>query len=252
MRVSMWPMADMAYGTMSRMADEQIVDVTYRGLVIGERLRLRPLDALAAHIEYASPMPVGTELVVVGEGGVRLPVRVARVHERHDGATEPAGMRVAASAPEVIWPWWSRDQAPTTPVVRETPLASEPVEEAAIAADAGEPGVAADPELAASEPMEPERHHASESEPTEAEAATVEPAGAVVEASGELMVADAVLPEASVSDAEPVASQASESAAEPEVSEAAPEEPAPSRRAKTLTGPESVRGKRGRGKRRRR
>jgi len=111
------------------MADEMFVNVTYRGLVMGERLRLRPIDAASAHVEHSAPMPVGTELVVVSDGEVRTVVRVAQVHEQHEAATEPRGMRVIAQAARGAAPWWHGEDA--EPEAEEAQAAiAEPVAEA--------------------------------------------------------------------------------------------------------------------------
>lgn len=76
------------------MAGEQFVDVTYRGLELGKRLRLSPLGPGSAHVEHSTPMPVGTELVITSEGGPGIPVRVMEVHEPVAGADHVPGMRV--------------------------------------------------------------------------------------------------------------------------------------------------------------
>jgi hypothetical protein len=147
---------------------EQFVDVTYRGLEVGHRLKLTDFGPHTAYLELATPMPVGSAIELVDDDGGALTARVVRVHEQVAGADLPPGMRIhVAEVPGWWQPLVGRDDpsipepatrppeppaeaaapeppaaAPEQPVVAEQPPAAE---EPPAAEKGGEDGVVAEP-----------------------------------------------------------------------------------------------------------
>lgn len=119
------------------MAGEVFVDVTYRGLELGRRLKLREVGPSTAYLEHGTPMPVGSQVVLATDDGLAIPVVVVRVHEQVAGAEMPPGMRVQASDLDgAAASWWrdlvSRDdpQIPeqeVAPMRRAKPLEPPPM-----------------------------------------------------------------------------------------------------------------------------
>jgi hypothetical protein len=111
---------------MAEMAGEVFVDVTYRGLELGRRLKLREVGPSTAYLEHGTPMPVGAQVLLSVGDGLSIPVTVVRVHEQVAGAEMPPGMRVQASGLEgAAAAWWrdlvSRDD-PQIPEVEAAPM----------------------------------------------------------------------------------------------------------------------------------
>lgn len=114
---------------------EAFVDVTYRGLDVGARLKLTDFGPETGYLEMSRPLPVGAILDIATDEGHALRVAVLRVHEQVAGAEMPPGMRVRlvrsdGGAAE----WWAaraeRDDPaiPTPPPPpKATPLAVETV-----------------------------------------------------------------------------------------------------------------------------
>ncbi|HEY8238450.1 MAG TPA: hypothetical protein VIF63_03355 [Candidatus Limnocylindrales bacterium] len=80
------------------MAAETFVDIAYRGIELGRRHRLCEVGPRTAYVEHPTPMPVGSRLELLADGGVALAVEVVRIHEQVAGATRAPGMRVQAPA----------------------------------------------------------------------------------------------------------------------------------------------------------
>jgi hypothetical protein len=139
------------------MGSEVFVDVTYRGLELGRRLKLREVGPSTAYLEHGTPMPVGSLVVLATDEGLSIPVQVVRVHEQVAGADMPPGMRVQATGLEgSAASWWrelvSRDdpQIPeleVAPMRRPKPLEPPPM--------APPPPVAAGPTEAPEAPPPP-------------------------------------------------------------------------------------------------
>lgn len=119
------------------MAGEVFVDVTYRGLELGRRLKLREVGPSTAYLEHGTPMPVGAEVVLATDEGLSIPVTVVRVHEQVAGAEMPPGMRVQVSGLDGTAAGWWRGmvscddpQIPeleVAPMRRPKPLAPPPM-----------------------------------------------------------------------------------------------------------------------------
>jgi hypothetical protein len=102
------------------MGQDAFVDVAYRGLELGRRLKLSEVGPRTAYIEHGTPMPVGAGLVIRTDAGLTIPVVVIRVHEQVAGADMPPGMRVRTEALEGAESGWWREL-----VTREDPVIPE-------------------------------------------------------------------------------------------------------------------------------
>lgn len=85
---------------------DAFVDVSYRGLEVGRRLRIRAFSRDAAYVEAPLPMPVGTPVELAIDNGMRIPAVVARVHEQVGGSDRPPGMRVQPTLDDAARAWW--------------------------------------------------------------------------------------------------------------------------------------------------
>ena len=90
---------------------EDFVDVTWRGLEVARKARLRAIapggrPSGTGHLEHGTPMPIGTALVVTTAAGQTLGATVTAVREQIGGRTEPPGMDVAIVASGEAAAWW--------------------------------------------------------------------------------------------------------------------------------------------------
>lgn len=90
-----------------RPMSESFVDLSYRGLALGKRIKLTQVRADAGWLELPAPMPIGTVIGIATEDGVMIEARVAEVHEQVTGRERPPGMRVVpAFEAEAARAWW--------------------------------------------------------------------------------------------------------------------------------------------------
>jgi hypothetical protein len=144
------------------MAGEVFVDVTYRGLELGRRLKLREVGPSTAYLEHGTPMPVGAEVLLATDEGLSIAVTVVRVHEQVAGAEMPPGMRVQASGLDGAAAGWWRDlvsredpQIPeleVAPMRRPKPLEPPPMPRPPPAIDDAPPAEEVEPAAASGEP----------------------------------------------------------------------------------------------------
>jgi hypothetical protein len=163
---------------MGTMGSEVFVDVTYRGLELGRRLKLREVGPSTAYLEHGTPMPVGSQVVLATDEGLSIPVTVVRVHEQVAGAEMPPGMRVQASGLEGAAAGWWRDlvsrEDPQIPELEVTPMQrARPLEPRPMAPPpAAEPAPVVEPvvEMEAGDPPEsaesPESPQSDDERPT--------------------------------------------------------------------------------------
>src|SRR5688572_11683667 len=64
---------------MLRAMSESYVDLTYRGLALGRRVKLTQVRPSAGYLELPTPMPVGTTIAIVTDEGVALDARVLAI-----------------------------------------------------------------------------------------------------------------------------------------------------------------------------
>jgi hypothetical protein len=79
------------------MAEELLVDVTYRGLELGAGLKLVDIGPTTAFLHHTAPMPVGA-ILELRDGDTPIPVRVSRIWEPTANADHEPGMRVVLEA----------------------------------------------------------------------------------------------------------------------------------------------------------
>jgi hypothetical protein len=70
---------------------ESLVDLTYRGISLGRRIRLTQVRPSSGYLELAAPMPVGSELVIATDEGLAFGATVTWVHEQVAGSAGSAG-----------------------------------------------------------------------------------------------------------------------------------------------------------------
>ncbi len=85
------------------------VDLLYRGLALGSRVRLGDVSGARGYLEVPAPMPVGTLIsLVTGDQAVGvLPAKVLEVVEQTAGSERPPGMVVRPTLDgEAARAWW--------------------------------------------------------------------------------------------------------------------------------------------------
>src|SRR5947209_4806845 len=83
---------------------ETFVDLTYRGLPLGRRVKLTQVRPSTAYLELAAPMPVGTAIGILTDDTVAVDAQVIEVHEQADA---PPGMLVRPKlVGEAALSWW--------------------------------------------------------------------------------------------------------------------------------------------------
>ena len=93
---------------------ESFVDLTYRGLALGRRVRLSQIRPSSGYLEIAAPMPVGAQIAVIADDGAVFDAIVIGVHEQIAGSDRTPGMTVTPAlgdAAAAAW-WTSRVQLP--------------------------------------------------------------------------------------------------------------------------------------------
>jgi hypothetical protein len=116
------------------MAEELFVDVQYRGLEFGRRVRIEDFAAPQAYLHHPLPMPVGTELLVDVGDGLEIPVQVARVNEQVSGNDKPPGMFVSPGSLDArAQRWWDERVANSEDPVTILKTIAEPVTSQAFA-----------------------------------------------------------------------------------------------------------------------
>jgi hypothetical protein len=86
---------------------ESFVDLSYRGLPLGRRIKLTQVRPSSAYLELATPMPVGTAIVIATDEGVSLDATVTHVFEQIGGSDRVPGMTVAPALAEAAGAaWW--------------------------------------------------------------------------------------------------------------------------------------------------
>jgi len=131
------------------MASEQFVNVSYRGIDVGQSLRLAEFGPSTAYLQVTTPMPVGTQLDLETDGGLSIAARVLRVQEQVAGAEHSPGMRIVVSdLSGEAKTWWQGLVEGDDPTIPEPHIIVEPLSEVADAVSAA-PSAAVEAELAA-------------------------------------------------------------------------------------------------------
>jgi hypothetical protein len=85
---------------------ESYVDLTYRGLAFGQRVKLTQVRPTTGYLELPAPMPVGTSIGIATEDGVTMEATVAEVHEQAGASDHPPGMVVRPRLEGGAASWW--------------------------------------------------------------------------------------------------------------------------------------------------
>lgn len=86
---------------------ESFVDLAYRGLPLGRRIKLTLIRPSTGYLELPAPMPVGTKLSIATENGLSIEAIVTQIHEQIGGSERTPGMTVApALGGEEAAAWW--------------------------------------------------------------------------------------------------------------------------------------------------
>jgi hypothetical protein len=90
------------------MAIESFVDVTYKNLEVGRRVKLADVAPESGYLELPAPMPVGTTVELACGDGIALIATVRMVHEQVAGSDRPPGMRVVPKlTSDAERAWWA-------------------------------------------------------------------------------------------------------------------------------------------------
>jgi len=91
----------------ARRVNESFVDLTYRGLSLGRRIKLTQVRPSSGYLELPSPMPVGTLVAISTDDGVSFDATVAWVNEQVAGTDRAPGMVVIPElGAEPATAWW--------------------------------------------------------------------------------------------------------------------------------------------------
>jgi len=105
---------------------ESFVDLSYRGLALGKRIKLTQVRPTTGFLELPTPMPVGTAIGIATEDGVLLEAHVAEIHEQVGGSETTPGMLVKPKLDtDAARTWWSGRAVVPDKVAREAPPPDE-------------------------------------------------------------------------------------------------------------------------------
>jgi len=111
---------------------ESFVDLSYRGLSLGRRIKLTQVRPSTGYLEHPTPMPVGTAVSIATDDGIVLEAVVTHVHEQVGGSDKVPGMTVKpALAEQQLQAWWRERVAlpelePPKRVERSRPITVRP------------------------------------------------------------------------------------------------------------------------------
>jgi hypothetical protein len=99
---------------------ESFVDLSYRGLALGKRIKLTQVRSASGYLEMPGPMPVGTTIAIATGDGVELEALVAESHEQVGGSDQLPGMLVRPTLEGAGEAWWNArvipDAVPSAPL----------------------------------------------------------------------------------------------------------------------------------------
>lgn len=108
---------------------ESFVDLTYRGLSLGRRIKLTQVRPSSGTLELATPMPVGTQVAIATDDGVTFEATVRWVNEQIAGTDRTPGMVVVpvlVADPAAAW-WKARVALPDEDKPKPRPSRNRPV-----------------------------------------------------------------------------------------------------------------------------
>jgi hypothetical protein len=88
---------------------ESFVDLSYRGLALGKRIKLTQVRPTAGYLELPTPMPVGTTIGIATDDGVLLEALVAEIREQTTGSDAAPGMVIKPKLDaDAARAWWKQ------------------------------------------------------------------------------------------------------------------------------------------------
>jgi hypothetical protein len=90
---------------------DAFVDLSYRGLALGKRIKLTHVRQTSGYLELPTPMPVGTSIGIAADDGTLIEAVVAEVREQTAGVSpdNPPGMVVKPKLEgDAQRSWWSQ------------------------------------------------------------------------------------------------------------------------------------------------
>lgn len=102
---------------------ESFVDLAYRGLSLGRRVKLTQVRPTTGYLETPAPMPVGTTISIATDDGPTLEAIVTAIHEQVGGSEKAPGMTVKPALSDAGAAWWKErvalpEEAPPPPPPR--------------------------------------------------------------------------------------------------------------------------------------
>lgn len=99
---------------------ESFVDLAYRGLSLGRRVKLTQVRPSTGYLETPAPMPVGTTIAIATDEGHNLDAIVTSIHEQVGGSDRHPGMTVKPKLEGAVAAWWKErvalpDEEPPAP-----------------------------------------------------------------------------------------------------------------------------------------
>jgi hypothetical protein len=86
---------------------ESFVDLTYRGLVLGKRVKLTQVRPSTGYLELPTPMPVGTSIGIASDDGTTFEAMVTESLEQISGRDGVPGMTVRPRLDgNAVKSWW--------------------------------------------------------------------------------------------------------------------------------------------------
>ena len=111
---------------------ESFVDLNYRGLSLGRRIKLTQVRPTTGYLEHPTPMPVGTHVAIATDEGVSFDAVVTHIHEQVGGTDRAPGMTVRPQlADDRAAAWWAArvalpEEAVAAPVTRPSSITVRP------------------------------------------------------------------------------------------------------------------------------
>jgi hypothetical protein len=88
---------------------ESFVDLTYRGLSLGRRVKLSNVRPTTGYVEMPAPMPVGTQIAILTDDTVALEAVVVEIHEQVAGSEHAPGMVLRPRLDgDAAKQWWQK------------------------------------------------------------------------------------------------------------------------------------------------
>ena len=87
-------------------SESPYVDLSYRGLSLGQGVKLTQIRPSTAYVEFAAPMPVGTLLGLTAQDGTVLEATVTELREQVANSDAVAGMTLRPRLEGEVAAWW--------------------------------------------------------------------------------------------------------------------------------------------------